>query len=383
MGDSIAEAPAGWADALRSVDFAAVKQDIINVLAAPSPMWPSDYGNHGPFMIRLAWHCSGSYRNHDGRGGCEGGRQRFDPERSWEDNTNLDKARTLLGPIKEKYGLGLSWGDLIILTGNTAIESMGGPILGFCAGRIDANNGDGSIELGPSPEQERYAPCQSLDPSRQGDCQEPLGATTVGLIYLNPEGPDGKPIPEESAPQVRDTFARMGMNDSETVALIGGGHAYGKTHGACPDGHGPSPAECDETPGLCPNGPWPGLCGTGRGEDAFTSGFEGPWTSNPTAWGKCYTLYTVLYTMKCYTLYTLLYTMKCYTLYTLLYTMKCYTLYTVLYTMKCYTLYTVLYTMKCYTLYTLLYTMKCYTLYTVLYTMKCYTLKRYALDALC
>jgi len=260
-----------YAAALKKLDVTAVIAAIEDLLTKSNDCWPADCGHYGPFFIRLAWHCSGTYRMGDGRGGCGGGRQRFEPERSWADNANLDHARALLAPIKTKFGDGLSWGDLFTLAGTTAIKSMGGPIVKVCTGRMDDPDGTSSLDLGPNEYQEKVAPCEN-----DGSCKSPLGATTRGLIYVNPEGPveeneNGEKVPsaspKKSAPDIRDAFSRMGMDDVETVALIGGGHAFGKTHGACKRAHGE-------------------LCGSGKGEDTFTSGFEGPWTTTPNQWSN-------------------------------------------------------------------------------------------------
>jgi catalase-peroxidase len=251
--------------------YAAVRAEISKVLSEPQAFWPADEvpppsdANYGGFIIRLAWHCAGSYRNSDGRGGCDGGRIRFPPESTWPDNGNLDMALKLLEPVKDKFGESLSWGDLIILAGNTVIEEMGGKILGFCGGRIDDPDGSQSVILGPSEIQEALAPCQSI--GEQGQCAAPLGPTTVGLIYVNPAGPVGNQgDPLASGEDIRSTFARMGFDDREVVSLVGGGHAFGKAHGAC-------------TEPPCGSGDL-----MGKGPNTFTSGFEGAWTTTPTVW---------------------------------------------------------------------------------------------------
>ncbi len=269
--------------AAQSLDWDAVYNDISALLKSNRPdIYPADdmldgSTSYGPFFIRQAWHCAGSYRTSDGLGGCAGGRQRFDPELSWPDNTNLDKAKRLLYPIKEKYGLGLSWGDLIILTGKVAIEEGGFPgQIGFCAGRPDQVDGSQSILMGPTTEQKAIYPC-----TVNGECVYPFGATTIGLIYVNPGGVLGDYINlEKTAEAINQTFGLMAMNAEETVALIGGGHAFGKTHGAC---------KIDESkflpPDQNPSNPWPiSICPNGT----FTTGFEGYWTGSPKMWSNAY-----------------------------------------------------------------------------------------------
>ena len=271
-----------YADAFNSIDFASLKQDIINAMTDSQDWWPADYGNYGPFMVRMAWHSAGTYRVGDGRGGARSGSQRFAPINSWPDNGNLDKARLLLWPIKKKYGNKLSWADLMILAGNCAMESMGFETFGFAGGREDVWEPEQDIYWGSETvmgeNKERYA---------EGELEDPLGAVMMGWIYVNPEGPNGDPDPMGSAKDIRETFGRMAMNDEETVALVAGGHTFGKAHGAAdPDKYvGPSPhgAPIEEM-----STGWKNSYKSGVLDDTITSGIEGAWTPNPTVWDHDY-----------------------------------------------------------------------------------------------
>ncbi|EGD40424.1 catalase/peroxidase HPI [Nocardioides sp. WG-D5] len=263
--------------AFEALDLAAVKADIAAVLTDSKDWWPADFGNYGPFMIRLAWHAAGTYRSHDGRGGAGSGQQRFAPLNSWPDNVSLDKGRRLLWPVKAKYGQALSWADLFVLVGNVALETMGLKTFGFSGGREDVWEADDDVYWGPEKvwlDDERY--------TGDRDLQAPLAAVQMGLIYVNPEGPNGDPDPLKSAVDIKETFRRMGMNSEETVALIAGGHTFGKTHGAHPDDLiGPDPEAAPlENQGLG----WKNGHGTGVGPDAVTSGLEVTWTYHPTRW---------------------------------------------------------------------------------------------------
>ena len=269
-----------YAAEFAKVDLDQLKKDIIQVMTTSVDWWPADYGHYGPLFIRMAWHSAGTYRVGDGRGGASSGTLRFAPLNSWPDNANLDKARRLLWPIKQKYGRSISWADLMVYTGNVALEHMGFETLGFAGGREDVWEPEGDIYWGPESEwlgDKRYSGDRELD--------ETLGAVQMGLIYVNPEGPNGKPSAMEAARDIRETFARMAMNDEETVALIAGGHTFGKAHGAASDDEyvGPEPegAEVIEQ-GLG----WKNSFGTGIGNDTITSGLEGAWTSTPTEWNN-------------------------------------------------------------------------------------------------
>ncbi|SDM31078.1 catalase-peroxidase [Streptomyces sp. cf386] len=268
-----------YAEAFQALDLAAVKRDIAEVLTSSQDWWPADFGNYGPLMIRMAWHSAGTYRISDGRGGGGRGQQRFAPLNSWPDNGNLDKARRLLWPVKKKYGQSISWADLMILTGNVALESMGFETFGFGGGRADVWEADEDVYWGPETtwlDDQRYSGDRELE--------NPLGAVQMGLIYVNPEGPNGNPDPIAAARDIRETFRRMAMNDEETVALIAGGHTFGKTHGAGPAdavGNDPEAASMEEQ-GLG----WKSTYGSGKAGDAITSGLEVTWTTKPTQWSN-------------------------------------------------------------------------------------------------
>ncbi|MEL6324715.1 MAG: catalase/peroxidase HPI, partial [Pseudomonadota bacterium] len=292
MGDGF-----DYTEAFKSLDYEAVKKDLHALMTDSQDWWPADYGHYGPFFIRMTWHAAGTYRIHDGRGGGATGSQRFAPLNSWPDNGNLDKARRLLWPIKQKYGAKLSWADLLILTGNVALESMGFKTFGFGGGRADIWEPEGDIYWGPETEwlatsdnsNSRYAgvvrDVKSVD-ADAGKLNNPLGAVMMGLIYVNPQGPDAVPDPLGSAHDIRLTFARMAMNDEETVALVAGGHTFGKAHGAGPESAvGPEPEGAPmEAMGLG----WLSSHASGKGKDAITSGIEGPWTPDPVTWDNGY-----------------------------------------------------------------------------------------------
>ena len=270
-----------YAEEFKKLDYQALKKDLNDLMTDSQEWWPADYGHYGAFFIRMTWHAAGTYRTSDGRGGGGTGAQRFAPLNSWPDNGNLDKARRLLWPIKQKYGQQISWADLLILAGNVAIESMGGETFGFGGGRPDIWAPEEDIHWGDEGEwlaNERY--------SGERDLANPLGAVQMGLIYVNPQGPDGNPDPLASAKDIRETFYRMAMNDEETVALVAGGHTFGKAHGAGPEsnvGAEPEGAPIEEM-GFG----WMSSFGSGKGRDTITSGIEGAWTSNPTAWDNGY-----------------------------------------------------------------------------------------------
>lgn len=270
-----------YAEEFKKLDLPALKKEINDLLTTSQDWWPSDYGNYGPFFIRMAWHSAGTYRTIDGRGGAGGGQQRFDPLNSWPDNASLDKARRLLWPIKQKYGKQISWADLMVLTGNVAMENMGFKTMGFAGGREDDWEAD-LVYWGPENKW-----LEDKRRTKEGKLKGPLAAVQMGLIYVNPEGPGGKPDPLAAAKDIRESFGRMAMNDEEIVALIAGGHTFGKAHGA----H--KPDEClEKEPGAAPveqqGFGWKNNCGKGHSEDTITSGLEGAWTSAPTRWTHQY-----------------------------------------------------------------------------------------------
>ncbi len=271
-----------YAKEFKKLDIEALKKDVFALMTRSQDWWPADYGHYGPLFIRMAWHSAGTYRIGDGRGGAGHGTQRFAPLNSWPDNTNLDKARRLLWPIKQKYGDKISWADLMVFAGNCALESMGFKTFGFAGGRVDVWEPDEEIYWGNEGtwlSNKRY--------SGDRDLEKPLAAVQMGLIYVNPEGPDGNPDPIASAKDIRETFSRMAMNDEETVALIAGGHTFGKVHGAADPSKyvGPEP----EAAGIEEQGlGWKNSFGTGNGDATITTGLEGAWTVNPAKWDNNY-----------------------------------------------------------------------------------------------
>jgi catalase-peroxidase len=262
----------------KTIDYQALKKDIEKVLTDSKDWWPADFGNYGPFFIRMSWHSAGTYRSADGRGGSRSGQQRFAPQNSWPDNANLDKARRLLWPVKQKYGNKISWADLMILAGNVSLENMGFKTYGFSGGRVDVYEPEKDVYWGSEKNW-----LEDKRRSADGSIERPLAAVQMGLIYVNPEGRNGNPDPVEAAKDIRETFKRMGMDDYETVALIAGGHSFGKTHGKGPASHvGPEPEAAEmEQQGFG----WKSSYGSGKGKDAITSGLEVTWTSTPIKWG--------------------------------------------------------------------------------------------------
>ncbi|QIG78958.1 catalase/peroxidase HPI [Stakelama tenebrarum] len=281
MGDDF-----DYAEAFKSLDYDAVKKDLHALMTDSQPWWPADYGHYGPFFIRMAWHSAGTYRTGDGRGGANAGQQRFAPLNSWPDNANLDKARRLLWPIKQKYGRKLSWADLMILAGNVAIESMGGPVFGFGGGRADVWEPEKDVYWGTEEEWVGQGAETRIQPEEEKVLENPLAAIQMGLIYVNPEGPGGDPDPLASGRDIRETFARMGMNDEETVALTAGGHTFGKCHGA---GDASKVGAEPEGADIAQQGlGWQSGHETGIGDHTITSGLEGAWTPHPTTWDMGY-----------------------------------------------------------------------------------------------
>jgi len=276
-----------YAAAFEDIDYEQLKNDIRKVMMDSKEWWPADYGTYGPLFIRMAWHSAGTYRTADGRAGASGGLQRLPPESSFPDNVNLDKARRLLQPVKQKYGKQLSWGDLIILAGNVALETMGFETYGFAGGRDDEFKPNHAVDWGPETEWETTSPERFEGDNETGELRDPLANTVMGLIYVNPEGPYGEPDVEGSAANIREEFSRMAMDDEETVALIAGGHTFGKVHGADdPDEH--VDVEPEDAPIDLQGLGWENDLGEGKGPDTITSGIEGPWNSSPTQWDMGY-----------------------------------------------------------------------------------------------